>query len=258
MLLAFDLDRTLVTDDGALPYGIVESIHAAREAGHMVTVLTGRARVSALPFLEQLGVTGPFSVNHGAVVMRDLNTRLRHVTLPPHDVLDLVVPYLNQDLVEFSCMVADRLFVKDPKDPRWTWVHAQNRLIAPFTADFGHAADKVLFAGIDTTAAVQQRVLRDLPHLEHYLWGDGFLEVLAAGADKGSALALIAETIGVPREQVIAFGDGLNDVSMLSWAGRSVAVGPHVHPEALAAAQEHVASPEEGGVSSWLAANLPN
>ena len=256
MLLAFDLDRTVVTDDGVLPEGIVDAIDGARRAGHLVTVLTGRARVTAQPFIEQLGVVGPFSVNHGAVVMRDASTLMRHVTLPPRDVLALVTPYLEHKLVEFSCMVADQLYVKDPSDPRWHWVHAQNRVITRFTADFGFDADKVLFAGADTTPVVQARVAKELPHLEHYLWGDGFLEVIAAGADKGTALALIAEHLGVAREQVVAFGDGLNDVSMLRWAGRSVAVGPHVHPETRAVAQEHIPSPEEGGVAAWLSANL--
>ena len=258
MLLAFDLDRTVVTDDGVLPDGIVTAIDTARRAGHHVTVLTGRARASAQRYLEQLAITGPFSVNHGAVVMRDQRSTLRHVTLPAVDVHSLVTPYLHHDLVAFSCMVADRLFVKDPADARWGWVHAQNRLIARFTSDFGYDADKVLFSGADTTATVQARVARDLPHLEHYLWGDGFLEVIAAGADKGTALSLIAAHLHVPRAQVVAFGDGLNDVSMLRWAGRSVAVGPHVHPEALAVAVEHIASPEEGGVASWLEANLPS
>ncbi len=256
MLLAFDLDRTVVTDEGTLPGGIVTAIQTAREAGHRVTVLTGRARASAQRYLEQLEIVGPFSVNHGAVVMRDMDTTLSHVTLPAVDVHSLVGPYLDEELIEFSCMVADRLFVKNPADPRWAWVHAQNRVITRFTLDFGLAADKVLFAASDTSVTIQQRVKRDLPHLEHYLWGDGFLEVLAAGADKGTALARIAKHLDIPRHDVIAFGDGLNDVSMLRWAGRSVAVGPHVHPDALAVAGEHIASPEEGGVAHWLAANL--
>jgi hydroxymethylpyrimidine pyrophosphatase-like HAD family hydrolase len=39
---------------------------------------------------------------------------------------------------------------------------------------------------------------------------------------------------------------------MLRWAGHAVAVGPDAHPDALAEADEHVASPEEGGVADWI------
>ena len=66
MLLAFDLDKTLVTDDYELPHETVEAVHAARRRGHMVTVLTGRPLRSAKPFLEQLELTLPHSVNHGS------------------------------------------------------------------------------------------------------------------------------------------------------------------------------------------------
>ncbi|TVR91896.1 MAG: HAD family phosphatase [Trueperaceae bacterium] len=256
MLLAFDLDRTVVTDDGHLPDRIADAIEASRRAGHMVTVLTGRAHASARVFLERLDVIGPFSVNHGAVVMRDPGTEMRRVTLPATDVHALVTPYLHHDVIEFSCMVDEQLFVKNPSDPRWGWVHAQNRVITRFTSDFGYAADKVLFAASETSVTIQSRVARDLPHLEHYLWGDGFLEVIAAGADKGTALSHIAAHLGVDQGDVVAFGDGLNDVSMLRWAGRSIAVGPHVHPDALDASSEHIASPEEGGVAAWLEAHV--
>lgn len=255
MLFAFDLDRTVVTDDGLLPDAIADAIAKARGAGHHVTVLTGRARASAQLYLDRLEVTGPFSVNHGAVVMRDPVTEMRRVTLPAHDVHALVSPYLHHDVVEFSCMVDDVLFVKDPGDPRWSWAHAVNRSLTRFTADFGFAADKVLFAASETTVTVQSRVARDLPHLEQYLWGDGFLEVIAAGADKGTALASIAQHLGYAQREVVAFGDGLNDVSMLRWAGHAVVVGPHAHELALAEADERIASPEEGGVAQWLAAN---
>ena len=54
----------------------------------------------------------------------------------------------------------------------------------------------------------------------------------------------------------MAFGDGPNDASMLAWAGRGIAVGPHACAEVLAAADEHIAAPEELGVVRWLEANV--
>ena len=68
MLLAFDLDNTVVTRSDEIPPRILAAVEAAKAAGHAVAVLTGRPNASALPFVEQLGVTGPYAVNHGAVV----------------------------------------------------------------------------------------------------------------------------------------------------------------------------------------------
>jgi 5-amino-6-(5-phospho-D-ribitylamino)uracil phosphatase len=251
MLLAFDLDRTLVTDDYRLPDDVPLAIAAARSAGHHVTVLTGRARASAQPFLDALDVDGPCSVNHGALVLGAGGRALRRTRLAASDVLAVLAPYLDEDLLEFSCVVDDMLYVRDPKSERWTGGFALERVVERFPVDFAHLADKIVFAPSASCALVSEHVERTLPHLTRYLWGDGFLEVIGAGADKGSALALIADHLGVPRSDVVAFGDGLNDVTMVQWAGRGVAVG-HAHADTLAVADEHIPSPEEGGVVAWL------
>lgn len=251
MLLAFDLDRTVVTDDYRLPGTIASAIAAARRAGHHVTVLTGRARAAAQPFLDGLDVVGPCSVNHGALVLGAGGTTLRRTQLAAVDVRSLLTPYLDHELLEFSCVVDDTLFVRDPGNERWSHELTQNRLVERFAGDFAHLTDKVVFAPSDSCSLVCAHVERTLPHLTRYLWGDGFLEVIGKGADKGSALALIAEQLGVPRAEVVAFGDGLNDVTMLQWAGRGVAVGS-AHADTLAVADEHIASPEEGGVAAWI------
>ncbi|CAN5851855.1 Cof-type HAD-IIB family hydrolase [soil metagenome] len=251
MLLAFDLDRTLVTDDYQLLDRTADAVTAARRAGHHVTVLTGRARAAAQPYLDRLEVVGPCSVNHGAVVLGAGGVTLRRTQLSAEDVIALLAPYVDQHLLEFSCVVDDTLYVRDPEHDHWKNALTQNRLVERFSSDYAHLTDKVVFAPSESCAHVSEHVGRILPHLTRYLWGDGFLEVIGAGADKGTALALIAEQLGVPRHEVVAFGDGLNDVTMLQWAGHGVAVGS-AHVDTLAVADEHIPSPEEGGVAAWI------
>lgn len=251
MLFAFDLDKTLVTDDYRLPDRVGAAVRSLRDAGHRVTVLTGRPLASARRFLDELDIDGPFSVNHGAQVFDRGGAPLRRVQLKAADVRLLVDPWHAHPLVEFSCIIDDVLLVKDPRDERWRWAHTESRVVTRFDPAAAPDADKVVFAS-STSPAIDAHVATHLPHVERYLWGDGFLEVIGAGADKGTALAFIAERLGVPRRDVIAFGDGLNDASMLRWAGYAVAVGPDAHAHALAAADEHVASPEVGGVADWI------
>lgn len=256
MLFAFDLDRTVVTEDYQLPDRIADAVHELRRIGHMVTVLTGRPFRSAAPFLEKLGVDAYFSVNHGAMVYGADGQSLRRTRLAAADVRALIHPFRSDPLVEYSCIDGDHLYVKDPSDQRWRWAHTETRSVVRFELETEVDADKVVFAAAGANLVVAEHAAQLLPHTERYLWGDGFLEVIAQGGDKGSGLALLAAELGVPREQVVAFGDGLNDVSMLRWAGRSVAVGPEAHEDALAAADEHIAPPEEGGVVDWLERNV--
>jgi 5-amino-6-(5-phospho-D-ribitylamino)uracil phosphatase len=252
VLFAFDLDRTVLTDDYRLPTPIAAAIAELRRAGHQVTVLTGRPMPSARRFIEALGIDGPFSVNHGAQVMDVSGRALRRIRLRSADVRLLLDPWRSHPQVEFSCVIDDTLLVKNPDDIRWRWAHTESRSVTRFDPTLPPEADKVVFASSETSVLVAEHVERSLPHVERYLWGDNFLEIIGPGADKGSALAFIAERLGVAREAVVAFGDGLNDVSMLSWAGHGVAVGPHAHPDTIAVADERIASPEEGGVNDWV------
>ncbi len=255
MLLAFDLDKTLVTNDYELPQETAAAIAAARGRGHLVTVLTGRPLRSARRFLDQLDVSLPHAVNHGSLVRGPDGVALRQKRLETRVVDSLLESHLEDPEVEFSAVVGDVLYVRDPDNERWNWVHAESRTITQFRVGSGLAADKVVFHGNGRSPELDVWVARRHPEVLRYLWGDGFLEIVPPGGDKGSALAYISELLGVEREDVVAFGDGLNDVSMLSWAGHSVSVGPEAHPEALAAADEHVDSPELGGVAGWLERN---
>lgn len=75
-----------------------------------------------------------------------------------------------------------------------------------------------------------------------------FMEVLAPGIDKPVALDRLARHLGLGRESVMACGDGLNDISMLRYAGLGVAMG-NAFPETRAAADVVTGSNEEDGVA---------
>lgn len=77
------------------------------------------------------------------------------------------------------------------------------------------------------------------------------IEVNAASATKGRALAFLAEHLGIRIEDTLAFGDGTNDISMLRQAGTGVAMG-NAAPEARAAADRLTASNDEDGIAVIL------
>ncbi|HLV13223.1 MAG TPA: HAD family hydrolase [Trueperaceae bacterium] len=255
MLLAFDLDKTLVTDDFRLPEDVAAAVVAARAAGHHVTVLTGRPLIAAREYLQRLDVDRPHAVNHGSTLLAADGTLIERKHLLPDDVEAILGPYFEDATLEFSCVVGECLYVRDPEHERWTFAHAQGRVVSRFVRGLSLDADKVVFHANGRHDEIEAALARSHPHLVRYAWGEGWLEVVPTGGDKGSALARIAQMLGVPRDEVVAFGDGLNDVSMLSWAGHGVVVGPDAHPDAVAVADERIASPEEGGVAAWLEAN---
>jgi 5-amino-6-(5-phospho-D-ribitylamino)uracil phosphatase len=256
MLVAFDLDRTIVTEDFHLPTEIEQTIKRVREAGHVVTVITGRARVSAEEFLKQLEIKEFYSVNHGALVMGKDELVLRHSRIKPHEADAIITPYIDAPNLEFSFFEGDVFYVRNPEDPRWAWAQTQHRLMETYQPNLGLHADKIVFGSDTPLTKMRDDILKQFPEFVTYLWADGYLEVTGVQADKGSALELLSETLGFAQKDTIAFGDGPNDVTMIQWAGTGIAVGPHVHPDVLEAAAEHIARPEELGVAKWLEKNL--
>jgi Cof subfamily protein (haloacid dehalogenase superfamily) len=81
--------------------------------------------------------------------------------------------------------------------------------------------------------------------------GPWVVEISAAGVSKAAALAELCAELDVSPEEVVAFGDYLNDLPMLEWAGHAVAVA-NAHPDVLAAADEITASNADDGVALIL------
>lgn len=256
MLLAFDLDKTIVRNDYELPTAIIKTIERAKEAGHRVTVLTGRPKVAAEPYLELLHINDYYSTNHGSLVTGKNSEVLRQSYIDKAHVTDLLKDYLEHPEVEFSCVVEDTLYVKNPKDERWSWAHTLNRKLDTYQPELNLNADKIVFTANGLSPKIHDYVRKMYPDFIVYPWEEGYLEITGPNADKGSALELLAAELDIPQKDIIAFGDGPNDTTMLAYAGHGVAVGPHAHPDTLAAADEHIASPEDLGVAKWLEANL--
>ena len=81
--------------------------------------------------------------------------------------------------------------------------------------------------------------------------GISFVEITPQGADKGAALARLCRILEIDRSEVIAFGDNHNDLTMLEWAGRGVAMG-NAEPEVKQVADEVTATNGEFGVALVL------
>lgn len=78
-----------------------------------------------------------------------------------------------------------------------------------------------------------------------------FIELTPAGADKALGLGRLCTKLNIDAADVIAFGDNNNDLSMLAWAGRGIAMA-NATPEVLAAAREVTASNVDFGVAQVL------
>ncbi|HEX2863729.1 MAG TPA: HAD family hydrolase [Deinococcales bacterium] len=252
-LFAFDLDGTLLDRNRRIPKPLKDAIAALNDAGHHITVITGRTLDSARPYLEELGIERPFGVSQGAVIgLRD-GTILKTEHLPADLVREIIERHgLAAD--GYFVATASAFYVQNPEHEAWDWARREGHALAAFSAYTSEPAEKIMLESLELEP-LMQAISADYPDLMYYPWAGQYLEVTTAGAHKGEALRHISEHLGVVQADTLAFGDSINDVSMLRWAGWGVAVG-EATPEALEAANEHVSGPDEGGLAAWLEAWL--
>ncbi len=266
MLFAFDLDRTVVTQSYDLPSEVITTLKRLKGEGHEVCVITGRSKVGVSPYPEIIALCDYVGLNHGGVILDTTNNSEKVIfqsDTPQDLVLHAIENYQTDDShVVFN--IGGFWYAHDITKKRWQGYEKMGYILKShkdfkndIAAGTAKAIDKFGVFKEDCTTILTE-VKANYPDLCYYHW-DGFgFEALGADSTKGKALETIANLYNIPQSDTIAFGDGVNDIEMIEWAGKGIGVGPDTHPDVLAAASEVVISAEELGVVKWLEANILN
>ena len=107
------------------------------------------------------------------------------------------------------------------------------------------------FADMELRARVMEELPQKFPQVAVTTAVDNNIEVNAADGNKGDALRWLCQYLGFDLSQVVAFGDGTNDITMLETAGVSVAMS-NALPQVKAVARYETLTNEEDGVAVFL------
>jgi Cof subfamily protein (haloacid dehalogenase superfamily) len=259
-LVASDIDGTLVRADKTASDRTRRALQQIQEAGIVVVLVTARPAHTAEVMAHAIGVSGLLLCANGAIVY-DLSRQevLRHTPLAVGSARRLIValraavPDVCFAFVRdrrFACEPAYKL-IADPSD------HADGFLASALLDDAlilcEEAPTKLVVR--HPTIHVDELLARvqdlGLDGFEATHSGASFVEVAAAGVTKAWALAGLCADLGIGADEVVAFGDAPNDLPMLRWAGRGIAVA-NAHPTVLAAVREIAPSNEDDGVAVIL------
>jgi HAD superfamily hydrolase (TIGR01484 family) len=259
-LVALDLDGTLLHRDGSISDAVIEQVRRLDAAGHQVVLVTGRSSATTVPVLEHLGITPRFLVcSNGAITLHhdpeELGGYRREwvESFDPTDVLRTIRAHLRNA----------RFAVEDE--------HGGYRHTEPFPeATIGLDSEHVSFDELLNRPATRVVVMSPNHDMEDFLgvvekmglhrvsyavgW-TAWLDISADGVNKATAIERVRVELGIPRDRVMAVGDGRNDIELLSWAsesGRGVAMG-HSPAEVIEAASELTGAVHEDGLAQVLA-----
>ncbi|CAN5234362.1 HAD family hydrolase [soil metagenome] len=259
-LVALDIDGTLLREDGSISDRVVEEVARVRDLGHEVMLATGRSVSLTLPVLDRFQIAPQHVVcSNGAIILgRDPEastgySKLQVETFDPSAVLTTI----NGALGSASYAVEDEngFYRYVGKFPDSSLGAASERV--EFDQLLGRLATRVVvFSPGHKTEDFLRIVERMGLHKVTYNVGwTAWLDIAPEGVNKATALERVREWLDIPRDRLMAIGDGRNDVDMLAWAsaeGRGVAMG-QAPDEVRQAANEVTGTDLEDGVASVLA-----
>ncbi len=271
-IVALDLDGTLLDSQKRLSDANRVALERAAKSGMLIVPTTGRffgmmpQSVRDLPFVRYA-----ITVNGAQVYDRETDAAIVREEIPIAMAVDLMRLLDRYDVI-YDCYrsnwgwmtadlqmkaadyATDAHYLKMIREFRKPVSELKAHLLD--TAPEGDVQKVMMFSrnsadGKQVAEAIRDEVTALFPELKitSSTWNN--LEFNISSANKGNSLRRFAEHLGLSLENCMAFGDGLNDLSMIEAAGIGVAMS-NAHPDVLAAADVVAASNDEDGVAKVI------
>lgn len=231
-MLVLDLDGTLTNSNKEISPANKTALRKAMEMGIKVVLASGRPTRGIVPLAIELELEkfGGYILSYNGARIIDLsrNQIVFEQTLPQE-----LVPHLYHTAREFGLGIVsynDQAILTETPENEFiqheAWLNRmQVEKVDDFVHDIPRQVPKCLMVGEgDYLANVEPLVEARFPQLSVYRSEPFFLEVMPKGVDKAQSLQKLLHHLQMDRKQMMAFGDGFNDLTMIDFAGMGVAM----------------------------------
>ena len=253
--VAFDLDDTLLRDDRSISAYTVDVLRRVAALGIHVIPASGRVRESMRPYVDQLACASCYISGNGAEIYAPDHTLLVSRQLSVELAREAAQFAAEHDCYAQSYEDGDFIY---SRSGQWADAYARSARLRGVKVDdlvsaIRFPTPKVLL--IDSP----QRIAELLPKAQERFAGRMtvtcskpiYMEIVPPEASKGNALAWVSQRLGFQLENTMAFGDSLNDLSMLTAAGHGVAMG-NARSDVKSLLSHTCPNNEEDGVARYL------
>lgn len=260
-LIITDLDGTALENWETLNPKTKEALIAAKEAGHIVVIATGRPARASLHFYEELGLDTPIINFNGAYIHHPKDDSFEDIVaqIPTEVIITLFDSELKNYIVNAFCEYKDHLYVLNQGDTVRDWFHIETCTsvkFGPFKETLDEHPNGFL---LEAKPGYEQKVMEFLRTNYSDLvtcrnWdGDNknIIEVFKNDTNKATAIEKLATYFNIEQKDIVAFGDGDNDIEMLTYAGVGVAMENAI--DKLKEVANHVTKTnKESGVAHYI------
>lgn len=254
-LIALDLDGTLKSTDKQILPKTKAILQELAKRGVVIVLASGRPTAGLYMEADELKLneTGGYLLSFNGAKVVDYQTKeiiyqKVYNEKTAHHVYDRAKEY---DLAVMTYV--DEMIITEDIDDEYVIIESEiNHLPIKPVKDFKEAVNfsvnKVLLTG---KPEYVENIIDEFKQpygnsLSIYRSAPFFIEVMAQGIDKAASLEALIKRLGIKQEEVISFGDGYNDISMIKFAGMGVAMDNAVDQVKQCADYITLSNDEEG------------
>lgn len=220
----FDIDGTLVSfKTHVIPQSTLDALAALREKGIKVFIATGRHFRSINNLGDQV-FDGYVTLNGGRVLVGTDHVIYKQ-RIPDEDIQALFRYWEEVGAFPCSFVFEDELLMNyrdDAADEIFQLLNFPVPPIRPIEEMKGREVFQLIAFFTDEQ---EQQIMKVLPHCDSTRWSSLFTDVVPAGISKRVGIDKMLEHFHIGLDECMAFGDGGNDIQMLSHVGLGVAMG---------------------------------
>ena len=256
--VVFDLDGTLLNREHRICEANHKMIDSLRKNQLKVFLASGRTSHSMRPFYDQLDLETPMISFNGAVVTYPDGT-MTHTGLSQR-VVRILIDFSRREQLHLNLYDQEYWYTERPNSDEAVQ-YGKIAGLTPVALPFDQLMEKPITKALLISSPPRLDEVK--PMLTQLFGPDAsltsslphFLEILNPQVNKGNALTEVMRREEIPLDQVIAFGDGLNDLEMLQTVGWGVAM-ENARPQLKSVAQAVAPHHGDSGVARYLESYL--
>lgn len=236
-MIVVDLDGTILNHMGIVSKTTKEYLKRLKDNGYIIVIATGRIYASAISVTDGAEFANYIISDTGVCAYNTIDSSPIFKSNIDKEIVESVFKYYNEDC--YSMDICDKNTIY-----KYTDKIVDNNPIIKITnskdyilntcAEVTHIS--ISMKNNDSVMNLYHQIINDIPELDIVIMQDSFakrkwIEALPKGCSKYSAIKRLANYLNISSEDIIAFGDGLNDVEMIEKCGHGVALS-NALPEA--------------------------
>lgn len=221
-LFIFDIDGTVLDDNKTIPVKTKQAIKELSES-YEVAIATGRNRAMAKDVINELGITNYIVCNGAAAYY---NHEPLYTNFLDKEDLDDLIALADKHKHQVVYETIDHLRRRNeiPNDRMKKGMDYVGFSVPEFDLNF-HQAQSLVQCLLFVSEEEMEMYNNQFSHFRFVRWYKTGVDVLPADGSKFLTIKILAQHLGIQLKDVVAFGDGMNDIEMIKNVGLGIAMG---------------------------------